>query len=192
MKLKGVMAITGYHGLFKVVSQAKNNIIVESLIDGKRMPVFNSYKISSLEDIAVFTDDKELSLSEIFKIMLEKFEKKPSIDVKSSNNELIKAFSEVVPNYDKNRVYVSDIKKVFSWYNMLLAKDMLKEEIETKEEVTSTETEKTDVEKKITKVAKTTKTVKPKGTKTVKATNKSKSQTKTSVVRKSSSSSSSK
>lgn len=191
MKLKGIMAITGYHGLFKLVSQAKNSIIVESLVDGKRMPAFNSYKISALEDIAIFTEDKELPLSDIFKIMLEKLENKPSIDAKSSNNELIKSFSEIVPNYDKNRVYVSDMKKVFSWYNMLLAKDMLKEEAETetKEEGTNPETEKIEPEKKNTKVAKTTKTLKPKATKTVKPSTKSKSQSKTSVVRKSSSSS---
>lgn len=188
MKLKGIMAITGYHGLFKVVSQTKNSVIVESLIDGKRMPAFNSYKIISLKDIAIFTEDKELPLSEIFKVMLEKFEKKPSIDVKSQNNELIKAFSGVIPNYDKNRVYVSDIKKVFSWYNILLSKDLLNEEPEVEGETSINEVEKTDIEKKAAK-PKANKTVKPKETKQVKATSKSKSQTKTSTVRKSSSSS---
>ncbi len=189
MKLKGIMSIAGYHGLFKLVSQAKNSVIVESLIDGKRMPAFNSYKISALEDIAIFTEDKELPLAEIFKTMLEKFDKKPAIDVKSNNNDLIKAFTEVVPNYDKDRVYVSDIKKVFSWYNSLLEKDLLNEDPEVEDKNTLTETEKTDKEKVAAK-AKTPKTVKPKEVKTVKATNKSKSQAKTTVVRKASSSSS--
>ncbi len=128
MNLKGIMAISGYPGLFKMVSQAKSSIIVESLIDGKRMPAFNSYKISSLEDIAIFTEDKEVPLTEVFQKMVEKFEHKPALDPKSSNNELVKLFSEILPEYDKDRVYVSDIKKVFSWYNMLVQKDMLKSE----------------------------------------------------------------
>lgn len=128
MNLKGIMAISGYPGLFKMVSQAKSSIIVESLIDGKRMPAFNSYKISSLEDIAIFTQEKEVPLTEVFQKMVDKFEYKPTIDSKSPNNELVKLFSEILPEYDKERVYVSDIKKVFSWYNMLVQKDLLKSE----------------------------------------------------------------
>ena len=133
MNLKGIMAISGYPGLFKMVSQAKSSIIVESLIDGKRMPAFNSYKISSLEDIAIFTEDKEVPLTEVFTKMVEKYDYKPTIDAKSPNSELVKVFSEILPDYDKDRVYVSDIKKVISWYNMLVVKDLLKSEPETEE-----------------------------------------------------------
>jgi len=165
MDLKGIMAISGYPGLYKMVSQAKSSIIVESLNDGKRMPAFNSYKISSLEDIAIFTDSKEVPLTEVFQKLLDKFDKKPAIDPKSSNNELVNLFSEILPDYDKDRVYVSDIKKIFTWYNTLVQKDMLKSEPEKPEvkEVTE-EGAKTDLPKKTPKatVPKDKVTVKPK------------------------------
>ena len=133
MDLKGIMAISGYSGLYKMVSQAKSSIIVESLNDGKRMPAFNSYKISSLEDIAIFTASKEVPLTEVFQKLMDKFENKPAIDPKSTNNELINLFTEILPDYDKDRVYVSDIKKVITWYNTLVQKDLLKSEPEAKE-----------------------------------------------------------
>jgi hypothetical protein len=140
MKLKGIMAISGYPGLFKMVSQAKNSIIVESLLDGKRMPAFNSYKISSLEDIAMFTTDKEVPLTEVFIKLKEKYNGQKALDLKAANNELVKAFSEILPDYDRDRVYVSDIKKVFSWYNLLVDKDMLKDEPAEEAEVSENAT----------------------------------------------------
>ena len=174
MNLKGIMAISGYPGLFKMVSQAKSSIIVESLIDGKRMPAFNSYKISSLEDIAIFTNDKEVPLVEVFQKMVEKFDFKPAIDAKSPNSELVKVFSEILPEYDKDRVYVSDIKKVFSWYNMLVVKDLLKTEPESEETpvVEGEKSEDSNTEK--------TKKAKPAAPK-AKTTAKPKSQTKTNL-----------
>jgi hypothetical protein len=180
MDLKGIMAISGYPGLYKMVSQAKSSIIVESLNDGKRMPAFNSYKISSLEDIAIFTDSKEVPLTEVFQKLLDKFENKPAIDPKSSNNELIKLFSEILPDYNKERVYVSDIKKVISWYNTLVQKDMLKTEPEKKEteEVVKEENTETDKPKKAPKAAK------PKDKTTVKPKSQPKVQAKSAAVKK--------
>jgi hypothetical protein len=163
MDLKGIMAISGYSGLYKMVSQAKSNIIVESLNDGKRMPAFNSYKISSLEDIAIFTDSKEVPLTEVFQKLLDKFENKPAIDPKSPNNELINLFTEILPDYDKERVYVSDIKKVITWYNTLVQKDLLKSEPEAKEDNKTEEVANDDA----TKSEKPVKTPKPVVAKTV-------------------------
>ena len=193
MDLKGIMAISGYPGLFKMVSQAKGSIIVESLIDGKRMPAFNSYKISSLEDIAIFTEDKEVPLTEVFKKMLVTYENKPSLDSKASNNELVKAFSAFLPDYDKDKVYVSDIKKVFSWYNMLLAKDLLKDAPETEKKEGEENTEDTTAKPAKAKKA-ATKTATPKDSNSLKtkAAKPSKTQSKPAVVKKSSSSSSGK
>jgi len=163
MNLKGIMAISGFPGLYKMVSQAKSSIIVESLNDGKRMPAFNSYKISSLEDIAIFTDTKEVPLTEVFQKLLDKFENKPAIDSKSSNNELVKLFSEILPEYDKEKVYVSDIKKVITWYNTLVQKDLLKNEPEkTETEEAVKEESATEKPKKATKSTTAKVTVKPK------------------------------
>ncbi len=123
--LKGILAISGNSGLFKLVAESKNNIIVESLETKKRMPVYSTAKISALEDIAIYTLEAEKPLQEVFKAIAEKEENGPAISHKSSANELKAYFEEVMPDYDKDRVYVSDIKKVLMWYNMLQENDML-------------------------------------------------------------------
>ncbi|MEA3444766.1 MAG: DUF5606 domain-containing protein [Bacteroidota bacterium] len=125
MNLKGILAISGYQGLFKMISQAKNAIIVESLIDKKRMPAYTTSKISSLEDIAIFTSDEDLPLLKVFQKIYEHLNKGEAISHKSSGNELKKFFTEILPEYDKERVYVSDIKKVIQWYNLLLSEEMI-------------------------------------------------------------------
>jgi len=108
-----------------MVSQAKNSIIVESLVDGKRMPAYATSRISALEDISVFTDEGDKKLEDIFRLIYEKEAGRQAIDHKSSAGELKAYFEEVVPDYDRDRVYVSDIKKILSWYNLLIEKDML-------------------------------------------------------------------
>src|SRR5690554_4931013 len=123
--LKGILAISGYPGLFKHVAESKNNIIVESLDTGKRMPVYASAKVSALEDIAIYTTSSDVPLKEVFKAIFEKEEGKAAISHKSSANDLKKYFGEVLPEYDRDRVYVSDIKKVMLWYNQLQEKEML-------------------------------------------------------------------
>ncbi len=133
--MKDILSITGQPGLFRIVSRNSKNLIVESLINGKRFPAFSTNKILSLEDIAIFTDTTEVPLKEVFKKIAEKEDSKPSIDPKSSSDVLKGYFAQVLPEYDKDRVYVSDIKKVIQWYNLLQEKDMLNfEEDETNSE----------------------------------------------------------
>nr|WP_319398422.1 DUF5606 domain-containing protein [uncultured Carboxylicivirga sp.] len=122
--LKGLLAISGQRGLFKMVSQAKNSIIVESLLDGKRIPAYATSRISALEDISIYTEEEDVKLSDVFKAIYEKENGGKAIDTKSSGSELKSYFEEVLPSYDKDRVYVSDIKKVLSWYNILIENDL--------------------------------------------------------------------
>lgn len=122
--LKEILAISGQGGLFKVVSQAKNAIIVESLLDGKRMPAHASSRISALEDISVYTNEGDIKLAEVFKRISDK-ENKGLAVARSSNDQLKKYFEQILPEYDQNRVYVSDIKKILTWYNILAGKEML-------------------------------------------------------------------
>jgi hypothetical protein len=137
--LKGILAISGHPGLFKMVSNSKNALIVESLVDKKRMPAYATSKISALEDIAIFTYEGDVQLSEVFKNIKEKEEGGKAISHKASGNELKSYLSEVLPNYDEERVYVSDMKKIFQWYNLLQEQGLL-EELD-KEEETEEKTE---------------------------------------------------
>jgi hypothetical protein len=137
--LKGLLAISGQRGLFKLVSQAKNSIIVESLIDGKKMPAYATSRISALEDISIYTEDEDVKLFDVFKAIYEKENGGASISPKSSGNELKSYFEEVLPLYDKDRVYVSDIKKVLTWYNLLKEKELFDPNATEEEEVEATE-----------------------------------------------------
>lgn len=123
--LKGILSVSGQSGLFKLVAESKNNIIVESLETFKRMPVHSTSKVSALEDIAIYTENGDVPLKDIFKAIFEKENGGPAISPKASTNELKTYFEKVVPEYDKDRVYISDIKKVLLWYNMLQNKDLL-------------------------------------------------------------------
>ncbi|MCK9219624.1 MAG: DUF5606 domain-containing protein [Bacteroidales bacterium] len=125
MDLTKILSIAGKSGLFKVVSQAKSAMIVESLVDNKRFPAFGHEKISSLEEISVFTTGEDMSLKEVFKAFYKKTEGKPAIDHKSDIAVLKKFFLEAVPNYDQDKVYISDIKKMISWYNLLTERSLL-------------------------------------------------------------------
>lgn len=126
LTLKKIIAISGQPGLFKYVSQSRNGIIVESLADQKRMNASASAKVSSLGDIAIYTETGEVALKDVFKSIREKASSGGTIiDPKSSNDELKKFLGEVLPEFDRERVYASDIKKMVSWYNMLTAHDML-------------------------------------------------------------------
>ncbi len=133
IKLKDILSISGKGGLFKFIAQARNGIVVESLEDKKRHVAPSTARVSSLEDIAVFTEEEEVPLADIFMMIHEKHEGGETISHKSPAEELKTEFKELVPNYDEERVYLSDIKKVFQWYNQLHGHDML-EIIEKKEE----------------------------------------------------------
>ncbi|MFC2096832.1 DUF5606 domain-containing protein [Bacteroidota bacterium] len=138
MDLKGILAISGYKGLYKHISEGKNAIIVESLEDKNRMPAYASYRISTLEEISIYTEEEDINLLKIFEKIFEKENGGAAISHKSSSNELKAYFSEILPDYDKERVYVSDIKKVLNWYNILQKLDLIKIE-EKKEEETKEE-----------------------------------------------------
>lgn len=135
--LKDILSISGYGGLYKFISQGRNGIIVESLEDQKRMNANANAKISALEDIAIFTDIEDMPLKDVFKAVFDKENGGASINHKSSANELKKYFEEVLPDYDRDRVYVSDIKKVVNWYNILHKFEMLNfdEEVAETEEI---------------------------------------------------------
>lgn len=134
MELKDILAISGHGGLFKFVSQGRNGIIVESLVDKKRISASATAKISALEDIAIYTDVEEISLADVFTSIYNKEDGNQTISHKSSSNELKAYFEEVLPEYDKDRVYVSDIKKVLNWYNILQSLDMVKPSDKKEEE----------------------------------------------------------
>jgi len=125
MDFSKILSISGKTGLFKVVSQAKNAVIVESLTDKKRFPAFGNEKISSLEEISVFTTGEDLPLKTIFRTIHEKLEGKPAVDPKSDNSVLKKFFLEMIPEFDQERVYISDIRKIVTWYNLLIANDIV-------------------------------------------------------------------
>jgi len=132
--LKGILAVSGHQGLFKHIAESKNHIIVESLDTGKRMPVYASSKVSALEDIAIYTDTADVPLRDVFKSIAEREENGEAISHKSSNDQLKAYFAEVLPEYDKERVYVSDIRKVILWYNILCEKNLLDFSEEEEEE----------------------------------------------------------
>ena len=125
MDLSKILSISGRSGLFQVVSQLKNAVLVESLLDKKRFPAFAHEKISSMEEIAVFTATEDKPLKEILKSIFDKLEGKPAPDPKSDNKLLQAFFLEVVPDYDSGRVYISDIRKILGWYNLLLENQLL-------------------------------------------------------------------
>jgi hypothetical protein len=119
MILKDYLAIGGEHGLFKFIAQGRNAIIVEHLETGKRSTAHASAKVSSLEDISIFTESEDLLLGKVFDKIFEKENGGPAIDAKLPVEKLKTYFEEILPEYDKNRVYPSDIKKVILWYNTL-------------------------------------------------------------------------
>ncbi|MDZ7741797.1 MAG: DUF5606 domain-containing protein [Bacteroidota bacterium] len=134
MDLKEILAIAGKPGLFKMVGQTKNGVVVDSLVDGKRFTAFAHERISSLEEISIYTETEDLPLKDIFKKIYDKLEGKAAIDPRSSTQDLKDFFLEAVPDYDEERVYPSDIKKVVRWYNLLHDNDMLHFEEEEDEE----------------------------------------------------------
>ena len=119
--LKEILSVTGKPGLFKLISQGKNMLIVESLIDGKRMPAFTKDKVVSLADIAIFTENEEVPLIQVFeKLRVKENSAAASIDSKADNDKLRAFMLDVLPEYDRDRVYPSDIRKLINWYNILI------------------------------------------------------------------------
>ncbi len=125
LNLKKIISISGQPGLFQFVSQSRNGIIVESLLDGKRMNASASAKVSSLGDIAVYTETGEVALMEVLKNIRTKENGGQALNPKASNDQLKAYLESVLPDFDKEKVYASDIKKMVAWYNLLQSKDML-------------------------------------------------------------------
>ncbi len=119
MNLKDILAISGYGGLFRFISQGRNGVIVEGLTDQKRMNATSAMRVSALDDIAIFTDDKELPLKDVFRRIFEKENGGQVFNSKSENEKIKAYFAEIIPDYDREKVYVSDMKKVLTWYNIL-------------------------------------------------------------------------
>lgn len=145
MNLTGIIAISGKPGLFKVVAQGKNNIIVESLEEKKRFPAYASDRISALDDISIYTYDEDKPLKEIYTTIYEKEKGGVTISHKEDMGKLSGYLLEVLPNYDQERVYPSDVKKLFQWYNILHKAGELKldepvEEAKEEAEVAAEET----------------------------------------------------
>ncbi len=125
MDLTEILSISGKPGLHKMISQTKGGMLVESMSDQKRFPVFAHEKVSSLEEISIFTETDDIPLKDVFKKINEMMEGDKALSHKSSSDELKDFFDDVVPDYDTERVYVSDIKKVIQWYNVLHEMEML-------------------------------------------------------------------
>ena len=124
--LKTILAISGKPGLYKLISRGKNMLIVESLSDKKRFPTYGNEKIISLGDIAMYTDAEDVPLRVILEAMKQKENGEVvTLDIKkASSDELYTYLETVLPNYDRDRVHASDIKKLISWYNLLVKSGM--------------------------------------------------------------------
>ena len=126
MDLSKIVSISGKPGLYMIKSQAIGRLIIESLIDGKCTPAFARDRMSSLEEISIFSVDEDRPLKEVFKMINEKMGEKVDFDFKkASNDELRAKFLDVMPDYDQDAVYPSDMRKVFAWYQMLMDKNLL-------------------------------------------------------------------
>jgi hypothetical protein len=135
MVLKDILAISGEPGLFRFIAQGKNSIIIEHLETKKRSSAYGSAKVSSLDDIAIFTEKEDVPLGKVFDIIFEKTSGGEAIDSKADGPRLKAWFEEILPDYSRDKVYVSDMKKLALWYNILHKLNMLvKEEPEAKEE----------------------------------------------------------
>lgn len=121
--LKDILAISGKPGLHKLVSRAKNRLIVESLSDKKRFPVYHNEKVISLGDIAMYTDAGDVPLKDVLAAMKKKEEGNAvNLDLKNAGRDELHAYlGEVLPSYDRGRVRASDIKRLIAWYNLLVA-----------------------------------------------------------------------
>lgn len=118
--LKTILSISGKPGLFKLVSQGKNMLIVESLVDKKRVPAYAKDKVISLGDIAIYTTETEIPLHEVLTSVKEKEQGQKIAQLPGDTDKLRAYMAEVLPEFDRERVYPSDIKKLLSWYNILV------------------------------------------------------------------------
>jgi hypothetical protein len=146
--LTKILSVTGRPGLFKLISTNKNMNVVESLTDGKRIAVYMHEKIVALNDVSVYTEDGDTPLRDVLKSIKEKENgNKIALSSKASAKEFFKYLEEVLPNYNKDSVYPSDVKKIISWYNLLIENNIDLESEETTKEVSEETTEEASKEK---------------------------------------------
>ena len=119
MSLEKILTISGKPGLYQLQNQTRNGFLATSLIDGKKISVSARQNVSFLAEIAIYTLTKELPLSEVFTKIFDKEKGGEAISHKSTKDELEEYFFEILPDYDEDRVYPSDIKKIVQWYNLL-------------------------------------------------------------------------
>ena len=117
--LKKILSISGEHGLFRYLAQAKAGLIAENLESGKRATFGAHARVSALADIAIYTETEELPLKEVLRRMVDKLKGAEAISAKSDARQIEKFFAEIVPDYDADRFYVSHMKKILEWYNCL-------------------------------------------------------------------------
>jgi len=134
MTIDKIISISGKPGIYELITGDKKNIIVQSLVDGKRFPISALSNISTLDSIAIYTDVKEVPLTEVFYTIFQKENGKETISHKESANKLTEFFSKILPDYDIERVYVSNIKKIVQWYNILVTVKFDFETLEPKTE----------------------------------------------------------
>ncbi|RXG16144.1 hypothetical protein DSM03_103330 [Leeuwenhoekiella aestuarii] len=130
MSLDKIVSISGKPGLYHLRAQTRSGFIAESLTDGKKIPVGLRHNVSVLSEISIYTLDGEEPLREVFAKISAKEDGGKAIDHKASKNELEAYFFDVLPNFDEDRVYASDIKKVIQWYNLLQANDLIEAQTE--------------------------------------------------------------
>ena len=140
MDLNKILSIAGKPGLYRLVAQSKNGLIIESLLDGKRMNAFMNEKISSLEEISLFSHSEDVALKDVLRNMFNLTKGQKAIDNKADDAKIKEFFGQIVPDYDQERVYVSHMRKVIGWYNLLLEKGIIDF---TEEEVTESKPEET-------------------------------------------------
>ena len=132
MSLDKILAISGKPGLYELKIQTRSGFLAESLADGKKLNVGLQSNVSLLSEISVYTHEGEKPLAEILKAIAEKEDNKPTISHKEDKAKLEAYFAEVVPNYDADRVYASDIKKIINWYNLLVTNELISKDMEIK------------------------------------------------------------
>lgn len=133
MELKDILAISGQPGLYKYVAQSMRGVIVESLTDGKRMNASVTSRVSALTEISMFTEGEDIALADVFTNIWNYTEGKEAISHKESADRIVEEFAKVLPEYDRERVHVSDMKKCFAWYNILVKAGFTKFELPSSE-----------------------------------------------------------
>lgn len=128
MHLKSIISITGKPGLYKIVSQTKSGFIVESLAEGKKLPVYATDKVSALEDICIYTTTEDMPIVQVYDKVYSSTKGKEAIEHNAKPEELRAYLATIVPEFDQERVYNSDLKKLFLWFNILVKSNFFKEQ----------------------------------------------------------------